>query len=243
MTYESCTALPAWPASCDLRFELPSHVDQLPWSGEMTMPELRATVQIVDDDPNFLILVRRLVESVGLNTLLFTSAEHFLREFDSDLPGCLVTDLRMPGMSGLELQSLLARRAAHVPVILISGHADVATAVQAMKLRAVDVLEKPFRNSELLERIQLAVRLDLARRTESAAQDRLSSRLDSLSSREREVMQLVVAGRANKQIALQLDLSIKTVEYHRSRLMRKLEVTTIADLVRFAKAAETPALV
>lgn len=198
----------------------------------------QATVWLVDDDQAFLTLVRRLVESAGLLAAPFTSAESFLEACDPEQPGCLVTDLRMPGMSGLELQSLLSRRAPGLPVILISGQADVTSAVQAMKLHAVDVIEKPFRNAQLLDRIQHAVRLDQSRRTDLAAQRRLTARLQALTSRERDVMELVVAGQANKLIARQLDLSVKTIEYHRGKLMKKLDVVHVADLVRLARAAK-----
>lgn len=193
-----------------------------------------ATVFVVDDDADVRNMILGLVESIGLRAECFPSADDFLKAYHPRRPGCLVTDVRLPGMSGLELQESLAHQSSLLPVIVITGHADVPLAVRAMKSHAVDLLEKPFNTQELLDRIQHALRLDTERRCEQAATARIASRVATLTPREREVMDLVVRGLANKQIAYQLGLSEKTVETHRSRVMKKLSVSSVADLVRLS---------
>lgn len=193
-----------------------------------------ATVFVVDDDADVRKMILGLVESIGLRAECFPSADDFLKAYHSRRPGCLVTDVRLPGMSGLELQESLAHQSSMLPVIVITGHADVPLAVRAMKSHAVDLLEKPFNTQELLDRIQHALRLDAERRREQAATAGIAARVATLTPREREVMDLVVRGLANKQVAYQLGVSEKTVETHRSRVMKKLSVSSVADLVRLS---------
>lgn len=195
------------------------------------------TVFVVDDDPAMRRLIGGFVESAGLRCETFSSATAFLEAFDASRAGCLVADVEMPGMSGIELQETLASRGPLVPVIIVTGYGDVPLAVRATRALAVDVLEKPFHGEELLNRIDQALRINQQRRQAQAQQDELSSRLAGLTEREREVMSLVVAGCANKQIACRLHLSEKTVEAHRGHMMKKLGVVSIAELVRFAIAA------
>ena len=183
-------------------------------------PKPVGTVFVVDDDDAVRRLIQSLVNSVGLPAELYTSAEQFLSACDPQRPGCLVTDVRMPGMSGLDLQQALARRGISLPVIMVTAYADVPLAVQAMKSHAVDVMQKPFRNQELLDRIQQALRADAERRRQDSCRAESAARLSLLSEREREVLDLVVAGLPNKQIAHRLHLSEKTVEAHRGKVMR-----------------------
>ena len=160
-------------------------------------------------------------------------------ECTADQPGCLVLDLRMPGTSGLELQELMARRGFCLPVILITAHGDVPTAVRAMKAGAIDFMSKPFNDQELLDRIHQALAKDAQVRGERAARADIAARIALLTPREREVMNLVVAGMANKTIAAQLQLSAKTVETHRARVMDKMQAASVAELVRAVLAAKT----
>jgi RNA polymerase sigma factor (sigma-70 family) len=196
-----------------------------------------STVFIVDDDESVRRLIQGFVESAGLPTECYASAQAFLNAYDASRAGCLVTDVRMPGMSGVELQESLAAKGAVLPVIVVTGHGDVPMTVRAMRALAVDVLEKPFQREQLLQRIAQALRLDQQRREEQARKAALSERFAALSKRERDVLCLVVAGLANKQIAHRLDLSEKTIEGHRSRMMKRLGVASLAELVRLALAA------
>lgn len=197
-----------------------------------------ATVFVIDDDDDVRHLIRELIQSVGLRCETYASADEFLKSYDPSRPGCLVTDVRMPGTSGLELQETLVRQSALMPVIVVTGHADVPSVVRAMKSQAIDVLEKPFNKQELLDRIQQALRIDDRRRRTEESTARIAARIATLTTREREVMDLVVSGLANKQIAFQLGLSEKTIETHRSRVMRKLAVTSVAELVRLSIGLE-----
>lgn len=196
-----------------------------------------STVFIVDDDESVRRLIQGFVESAGLPTECYSSAQAFLSAYDSSRAGCLVTDVRMPGMTGVELQEALAAKGAVLPVIVVTGHGTVPVTVRAMRALAVDVLEKPFQRAELLARIEQALRLDQQRREAQARKAALSERFAALSRRERDVLCLVVAGLANKQIAHRLDLSEKTIEGHRSRMMKRLGVVSVAELVRLALAA------
>jgi FixJ family two-component response regulator len=196
------------------------------------------TVFIIDDDLDACRLIQQLVESVGLKAETFDSADGFLAAYHSERPGCLVTDVRLPGMSGLELQEALARRNVHLPIIVVTGHADVPSAVRAMKSHALDVLEKPFSKQVLLDRIQEALRVDVERRHRQAATSQVAARAATLTRREREVMDLIVQGFANKRIAYQLGLSEKTVETHRSRVMKKMAADSVAELVRLTLALD-----
>jgi RNA polymerase sigma factor (sigma-70 family) len=192
------------------------------------------TVFVVDDDPAVRDTLRWLVESVGLEIETYASAQEFLNAYDSSRPGCLVTDVRMPGMSGIELQNKLAAEEVTLPIIVVSGYADVPTAVRCMKRGAIDFVVKPFDEQMMLERIQLSILEDARLRQERAARDRTKARLTSLTPRERQVMDLVILGKSNKEIARTLDISPKTVEVHRSHVMAKMQAASLAELVRIA---------
>jgi two-component system, LuxR family, response regulator FixJ len=195
------------------------------------------TVFVVDDDPAMQRSLRWLIESVGLRVTTYGTAEQFLAEYDRQRPGCLVLDVRMPGMSGLDLQDELARRDVSIPTIVLTGHAEVAMAVRAVKAGAVDFLEKPFSHQQLLDRIRQAVEIDRQVREASSRRAGVLERVRHLTAREREVMELVVAGKANKEIAAELGLSPKTVEVHRAHVMEKMNVESLAELIRVALLA------
>jgi RNA polymerase sigma factor (sigma-70 family) len=190
------------------------------------------TVFVVDDDPAMRESLRWLIESVGLEVATFPSPQEFLHIYDAAKPGCLVLDMRMPGMSGLELQEELHERGANIPIIIITGYAEVPMAVRALKAGAVDFIEKPFSDQLLLDRIQHAIEVDRQARAAQARQADIATRIGSLSPREREVMDLVVQGNANREIAETLGLSPKTVEVHRARVMEKMKVDSFAELIR-----------
>lgn len=198
------------------------------------------TVYVVDDDPAVRDSVKWLVESVGLRVQTFASAREFLAAYRDQGPGCLVLDLRMPGISGIETQEMLHEHGVSLPVIIVTGHGDVPVAVRAMKLGAVDFLEKPCNDHQLLERIQRSVELHAHQRGEHAERERMSRVVATLSPRERSVMELIVAGKSNKEVAIALGVSPKTVESHRANVMRKIGVGSLAELVQVAVAA-TPA--
>ncbi len=189
-------------------------------------------VYVVDDDDGVRNSLRLLAKSVGLNATAFAGAPQVLAGYDPQQPGCLVLDVRMPGMSGLELQQLLNLRGAVIPVIFITGHGDVPMAVESMQQGAFDFLQKPFRDQELIDRIQRALQSDRARRNELAQRSRIRERYDSLTPREQEVLALVSAGKANKVMAADLGLSQRTVEIHRARVMQKMGAGSLAQLVR-----------
>ncbi len=195
-----------------------------------------ATVFIVDDDEAVRDSLGWLMKTVGLATEVFASAREFLDRYDPRRPGCLVLDIRMPGMSGLELQEKLTEDAIPLPVVVITGHGDVPLAVRALKGGAVDFIEKPFNDQVLLDAVQRAIALDAGRRQEYERNADIASRLASLTPREREVLELVVAGRANKVIAAELGVSQKTVEAHRARVMEKMEAQSLSELVRMTHA-------
>lgn len=198
-----------------------------------------ATVFVIDDDADVRQLIQQLMESVGLRTETFSSADDFLAAYQFDRPGCLITDVRLPGMSGLELQEALTRRQVLLPIIVVTGHADVPLAVRAMRSQALDVLEKPFSKQVLLERVQEGIRVDAERRRKHVASAEAAGRAATLTAREREVMSLIVQGLANKQMAYSLELSEKTIETHRSRVMKKMGADSIAELVRLALLLES----
>ena len=187
---------------------------------------------VVDDDQAVRLSTEMLIRSMGLRVEAFESAAEFLEDFDPQQPGCVILDIRMPGMSGLELQEHLNSIGAAIPVIFVTGHGDVPMAVRAMKLGAVDFIQKPFRDQELIDRVHAALDRDAKDRKESRMRRRVQQRVDQLTSRELEVMHLVVEGRANKEIAFDLGLSPRTVEIHRSRVMSKMNATSLPDLVR-----------
>jgi two-component system, LuxR family, response regulator FixJ len=196
------------------------------------------TVFVVDDDPAINQAVAELVELIGLNASTYTSAIDFLEQFEPAGPACLVLDIRMPGMSGLELQRKLAETEKNLPIVVITGHADVRMAVEAMKLGAVEFLEKPFRAQELCDSIQKAIRLDEENWRRRSQQERAERTYQRLTSAERQVMELVVAGKTNKMMAEQLGLSIRAIEDRRARMMRKLGVESRAELLELVR---TPA--
>lgn len=190
------------------------------------------TVFIVDDDPGVRDSLQRLLQSVGLKSEVYASAPEFLAGYDPDSPGCLLLDLRLPGMSGLELQQRLAAEDVTLPILIITGYGDVPSAVHAMKSGAADFIEKPFNKQGLLEKIQRAVATDEQLRQACERRAAIAARRDRLTPRELEVMRRVVSGQANKVIAIELGISKKTVEVHRARVMKKMGVRTVADLVR-----------
>lgn len=191
-----------------------------------------STVFIVDDDEAVRDSLSWLMESVGLSTETFSSADAFLQGYGADRPGCLILDIRMPGMSGLELQSVLREQGFRLPLIIISGHADVPMAVRALKAGAFDFIEKPFNDQLLLDIVQRAIEQDRQQRESHAEVDEWRARLESLTPREREVLELVVSGAANKVISGELGVSLKTVEAHRARVMDKLQASSLSELVR-----------
>ena len=191
-----------------------------------------ATVFVVDDDQAVRQSLDMLIKSVGHSVQTFRSAQEFLDAYDPQKPGCLVLDIRMPGMSGLELQKTLRQRRIEIPTIFITGHGDVPVAVRALKDGAFEFLEKPFSKQMLLEHIRDALKADDERRAQRGASDAMETRMSSLTDRERQVMEMVVQGKVNKEIAAALGLSKKTVEVHRANVMQKLQADSIAELVK-----------
>lgn len=203
--------------------------------------EAKPTVFVVDDEPGVRHALRVLLESVGWQNEAYESATHFLAAYDPERPGCLVLDLRMPGLSGLDLQRELVDRGSLLPIIFLTAHAEVPTAVRAMRTGAIDFLEKPFNSQVLLDRVQEAVEWNRQARRERAERTSVAARLSSLTAREREVLDHVIAGKPNKRIAADLGVTEKTVEFHRSNLMAKLRVSSLAELVRLGLVAEREA--
>jgi two-component system, LuxR family, response regulator FixJ len=191
-----------------------------------------ATIMVVDDDTGVRNAMRALLKSVGLNSVLFASAQEFLAAYQPSQQGCLVLDIRMPGMSGLELQQQLNMRGAIIPVIFMSGHADIPMAVEAMQHGAFDFLQKPFRDQDLLDRIQRAIARDSELRKSLGEHERIKGHLDELTPREREVLDLMTQGLQNKSIAQKLTVSPRTIEIHRARVMEKMNAHSVAELVR-----------
>ena len=201
------------------------------------------TVFVVDDDEGVRNSLRFLLKSVGLTTRALASASEFLEVYTHNQPGCLVLDVRMPGMSGIELQQQLNLRGAAIPVIFITGHGDIPMAVEAMQHGAFDFLQKPFRDQDLIDRIQRALERDARNRTVLAQHVRIRERLESLTPREREVLTLMTRGKPNKVMAAELGVSQRTVEIHRARVMEKSGANSLAHLVRMVMdlEAEQPA--
>src|ERR1700730_17584168 len=191
-----------------------------------------ATVYVVDDDDGMRRALSLLLNTVGYKTAAFASPKEFLDKFKPDAAGCLVLDIRMPGMSGLELQQHLNRMGSMLPVIFITGHGDVPMAVQAMKEGAFEFVQKPFRDQDLLDRINHALQQDAESRNNLARRADVVRRLETLTPRERQVMALVVDGAANKVIAIDLGLSERTVEIHRAKVMEKMGARSVAHLVK-----------
>jgi two-component system, LuxR family, response regulator FixJ len=196
------------------------------------MKELPQTVFVVDDDEAVRDSLKLLLKSAGIVAVTSASAQELLASYDPAQPGCLVLDVRMPGMSGLEMQHELNLRGAMIPVIFITGHGDIPMAVEAMQQGAFDFLQKPFRDSDLLDRVQRALARDQEQRERLRQTDKIRERLASLSPREREVLDLVTRGKANKMVAGDLGVSQRTVEIHRAHVMQKMEAGSLAELVR-----------
>ena len=194
-----------------------------------------AVVIIIEDDASMREAIMTLIETVGLTGHMYASGQEFLQHSPPDGPSCLVLDVRLPGLSGLNLQRELARRGMDIPIIFITGHGDIPMSVQAMKAGAVEFLTKPFRDQDLLDAIAQALERDRAARRQRADMAALRQRYDTLTAREREVMRLTVAGLLNKQIASELGTSEKTVNIQRGRMMQKMQADSIAALVRIAE--------
>ena len=201
------------------------------------MTDPAPAVFVIDDDSAVRKALGRLLRAAGFRTTAFASAEEFLARLHPDAPACVVLDVRMPGMSGLDLQAELAARRIEIPVLIVTGYAEVALAVRAMKGGAFDFIEKPFSDQALLDRIRAAVALDEESRRHRAARQEVAARLRLLTARERDVLTRVVTGKSNKVIAAELQLSTKTVEVHRSHVMEKLKADSLADLIRLSLLA------
>jgi len=201
------------------------------------MENAAPVVFVVDDDEAICRSLALLIEDIGLKAETFISAQHFLSAYDPAQPGCLVLDVRMSGMSGLELQSRLNELGLHIPTIIMTGHGDVPMAVEAMKAGALDFVEKPFRDQVMLDSIQKAIACDRQTREREKQHKDFRSRLELLTQREQQIMDLLIAGKANKVIAFELGISQKTVDFHRSNVLGKLGVNSVVDLVRLAHRA------
>lgn len=200
--------------------------------------EAEPTIFIVDDDPAVRQALSVLVRSMRLKTESFESAQHFLSSFDSTRPGCLLLDVRMPGVSGLELLEILSRDEVRMPAIVMSAYGDVPMVVRAMKAGALNFLEKPCRDQQLWEAIQEGLRWDAAHRQHIVLQSKMRQRLDRLTAGEHEVLRLLIAGKSNKAIATQLELSVRTIEVRRAKLMKKMNAESLAELIRLTLAAD-----
>ena len=204
----------------------------------MTIQARSPTAFVVDDDEAVRSSLRMLLKSLGIPAVTHGSAAEFLAEYDLEQPGCLILDVRMPGISGLELQDELNRRGAIIPVIFITGHGDVPMAVEAMQHGAVDFLQKPFSDKDLSDRVQRALSADLRNRAQLGEKDQIRARIAMLTPRERQVLALVTLGKANKAIAGDLGVSQRTVEIHRAHLMEKMGAASLAHLVRMTMIAD-----
>jgi FixJ family two-component response regulator len=191
-------------------------------------------VFVIDDDASVRTALKSLIRSVGLDVEAFASGQEFLQFARPDVPGCLVLDVRLPGMSGLDFQKELTKSEIHLPVIFITAHGDIPMSVRAMKAGAVEFLTKPFRDQDLLDAIQLSLDRDRMRRQQDSEVSELKDRFETLTSRERELLALVISGRPNKQIADAIGTSEVTVKVHRANLTRKMQAESLADLVRMA---------
>jgi RNA polymerase sigma factor (sigma-70 family) len=204
----------------------------------MTAPA--AIVFVVDDDPSVRRAIQRLVESVGLHVELFGSATEFMNSSHPDVASCLVLDIRLPGISGLDFQRELLKTKQEIPTIFITAHGDIQMTVRAMKAGAVEFLTKPFRDQDLLDAIQIALERDRSRRQREVEINRVRERFGSLTPREREVFPLVVSGLPNKQVASEIGATEATVKVHRSQLMRKMGADSLPELVRMAQKIDIP---
>jgi len=202
--------------------------------------EVEQTVYVVDDDADVREGVSVLLESVGLKAVALSSAAEFLTHKRSEGPSCLVLDVRLPGLSGLDFQAELAKAQSDIPIIFITGHGDIPMTVKAMKAGAVEFLTKPLREQDLLDAVRIGLERDRARREQQMQSLSLRSRYEALSDREQQVMNLVCAGLMNKQVAAEIGLSEATVKVHRHNLMKKLDARSFADLVRMADTLRIP---
>jgi FixJ family two-component response regulator len=204
------------------------------------MTEPASIVFVVDDDPSVRRAIKRLVESVGLHVELFGSATEFINSSHPEVASCLVLDIRLPGISGLDFQRELVQAKNDIPMIFITAHGDIPMTVRAMKAGAVEFLTKPFRDQDLLDAIQVGLERDRVRRQRQADTAMLRERLESLTPREREILPLVVSGLLNKQVAAEIGATEATVKVHRSQLMRKVGANSLAQLVRLAERIGIP---
>ena len=205
------------------------------------MKQPDSIVYVVDDDSSVREAIKSLIRSVGLRVETFGTAQEFLKSARPDAPGCVVLDVRLPGLSGLDLQRELAANGINLPVIFITGHGDIPMSVRAMKAGALEFLTKPFRDQDLLDAILQALERDLSARQQRSETAELRERFDSLTAREREVMGLVVSGLLNKQIAGELGTSEVTIKIHRSQVMKKMGAGSLAELVRMTEKLGIPA--
>jgi FixJ family two-component response regulator len=204
------------------------------------MSEPDSIVFVVDDDPSVQRAIKRLISSVGLRVELFGSAQELLANELPNVPSCLILDIRLPGVSGLDFQRQLADANIHIPIVFITAHGDIPMTVRAMKAGAVEFLTKPFRDQDLLDAIQLALEKDRGRRRIEVEMTALRERFELLSPREREVVLLVVSGMLNKQIAAKIGTAENTVKVHRSRAMEKMQADSLADLVKMIEKLQIP---
>jgi RNA polymerase sigma factor (sigma-70 family) len=204
------------------------------------MSESESIVFVIDDDPSVRRAIKRLIESMGLHVELFGSAKEFLATKLPNVPSCLVLDIRLPGISGLDFQRQLAEAKVQIPIVFITAHGDIPMTVRAMKAGAVEFLTKPFRDQDLLDAVQLALEKDRARRQLDSEIAVLRERFESLSPREREVLAMVVSGMLNKQIAAHIGITENTVKVHRSRAMEKMQAESLADLVKMVERLQIP---
>jgi FixJ family two-component response regulator len=201
------------------------------------MSPAKPAVYVVDDDPSVRVAMERLLKSVGLTVKTFALAQEFLEQATPEWSGCLIVDLRMPGMGGLDLQGKLSARQVSLPVIFLTGYGTVPASVRAMKAGAVDFLEKPVNDQTLLDAVHKALERDRAARRNQAEMQALRQRLAALTPREYEVLTFIISGRLNKQSAAELGTTEKTIKVHRARIMKKLECASLAELVRLAGKA------
>jgi len=199
------------------------------------LPHPSPTVFVIDDDAAVRKAVSRLLRSAGIAVAVFASPGEFLAQYDPDMPGCLVLDLAMPDINGLQLQTTLGKKGCTLPIIFLTGHGDVSKSVQAMKHGAFDFFSKPVKEKDLLPAVRAAIERNAVARREQARLSEICARLDTLTPREREVLEHVVAGKLNKQIASDLGITEATVKMHRARVMTKMKVQGLADLVRLAE--------